>query len=424
MGRYWQNKYVIGLTGNIATGKSLVLRMLQHLGAYTIDADAIVHRVMAPNAPAYKPIVQTFGQFILNPQKEIDRAKLAAIAFSDPDALQKLEAITHPLVRGAVDMLVKRSDKYVVVVEAIKLIEGEMADQVDAIWVVDSTPENQARRLMSKRKMSLEDARRRILAQNPQKDKLAKANVVINNNSTPEQTWGQVKSAWDQIPGQKRQTDTVRVVEVKPPVAPQQAPSVAQTQSPAPVVSHAAETVPSRPAEMRPPVLQQQPVPPIVSFDIKRPQPKDFDKIASLINKIKGTALDRGDIMEHFGEKTYLLAETNNTPLGVIAYLVENLVTRVDEFVVEPTAPVDQVSAALISAMEDASEELQSEVAFVFLTNNAEENKAIFAKSDYQETTPEEIRIPAHKEAIVESRPQGARILTKRLREKLILKPI
>lgn len=409
MGRYWKDKYVIGLTGNIAVGKSLVLRMLQHCGAYTIDADAIVHRVMAPNAPAYKPIVQTFGQFILTPQREIDRAKLANIVFVDPEALKKLEAITHPLVRGAIDMLVKRSDKAIVAIEAIKLVDGELGNQVDAVWVVDSTRDSQLRRLVTKRKMSQEEAKRRIMSQNPQQDKLQKANVIINNSGTPEQTWAQVKSAWDKIPGMKRQTDTLKTVAVQQPAPP------------APV-SHTAPTIPSRPPELA--QSAQAPVTPIVSFDIKRPQPKDFDKIALLINKIKGTSLDKSDIMEHFGEKTYLLAEANNMPLGVIAYLVENLVTRVDEFVVEPNAPVEQVGQALISAMEDASEELQSEVAFVFLPANEDTNKGIFEKSDYQETALEDIRIPAHREAVVESRPQGARILTKRLREKLVLKPI
>ncbi len=405
MGRYWKEKYVIGLTGNIAMGKSLVLRMLQHLGAYTIDADALTHRVMAPNAPAYKPIVQTFGQFILTPQKEIDRNKLASIAFSDPEALKKLEAITHPLVRGAVDMLVKRSDKYVVVVEAIKLVEGELANQVDSIWVVDSSPENQMKRLVEKRGMSVDAAKRRIMLQNPQKEKLARANVVITNNETPEKTWLQVQAAWRNIPGlpQERETQTVITVNVPQPATPPQPPVTPVPQ----------QKVASAP-----------PPPVITSFDVKRPQPKDFDKIAALINKVKGTSLDRNDIMAHFGEKTYLLAESNNTPLGVIAYLVENLITRVDEFVVEPAAPAQSVGQSLIKAMEESAEELQSEVVFVFLSHHVDSIKPIFEKSDYQETTVESIQYPIWREAVKESKPQGAHIFSKRLREKPIQVPI
>jgi len=90
----WANKYVIGLTGNIAVGKSVVRQMLQHLGAYTVDADGLTHRAMAPGAPAYKPVVDTFGQFILDADKNINRAMLGQIVFSNPDALAKLEAIS------------------------------------------------------------------------------------------------------------------------------------------------------------------------------------------------------------------------------------------------------------------------------------------------------------------------------------------
>ena len=126
MGR-WKDKYVIGLTGNIAMGKSLVRRMLEHLGAYTIDADGLAHQAMAPGAPAYKPVIVTFGQWILDPEKRIDRTKLGAVAFSHPDALMKLEALTHPVVGQAIDTLIQRARQKVMVVEAIKLLEGQLA---------------------------------------------------------------------------------------------------------------------------------------------------------------------------------------------------------------------------------------------------------------------------------------------------------
>ncbi|MCX6035924.1 MAG: dephospho-CoA kinase, partial [Chloroflexi bacterium] len=83
----WPGKYVIGLTGNIATGKSVVRRMLEHLGAYTIDADALSHRAIAKGAPGYRPVVVIFGKFMLDARGEIDRAKLGRLVFNDPDAL-------------------------------------------------------------------------------------------------------------------------------------------------------------------------------------------------------------------------------------------------------------------------------------------------------------------------------------------------
>ncbi len=198
MGR-WANKYVIGLTGNIATGKSVVRQMLQHLEAYTIDADSLSHRAMAPGAPAYKPIIDTFGQFILDADKNINRAMLGNIVFNNPEALARLEAIVHPVVSGAVSALVSRAQQKVVVVEAIKLLEGDLAQAVDEIWVVDASPETQYKRLIERRKMPEAEARQRITAQNAQSDKLSKATVVIKNDGNIEETWKQVQAGFATI---------------------------------------------------------------------------------------------------------------------------------------------------------------------------------------------------------------------------------
>ena len=175
----WPNKYVIGLTGNIAVGKSVVRQMLQHLGAYTIDADGLARQAMSPGAPAYKPVVAKFGQLILNPDKSINRAMLGNIVFSNPAALAQLEAITHPIIQQAVNTLVSRAKQPVVVIEAIKLLEGDLKQAVDAVWVVDARPQTQYTRLISKRKMSEEDAKQRILAQGPQGEKLKAANATV-----------------------------------------------------------------------------------------------------------------------------------------------------------------------------------------------------------------------------------------------------
>ena len=87
----WPGKIVIGLTGNIATGKSVVRKMLEHLGAYGIDADSLAHRAIAKGAPGYQPVIDTFGRWILDAQGQIDRAKLGKLVFSDPEALKSLE---------------------------------------------------------------------------------------------------------------------------------------------------------------------------------------------------------------------------------------------------------------------------------------------------------------------------------------------
>ena len=120
----WPDKYVIGLTGNIATGKSVVRKMLERLGAFGIDTDSLSHRAMAKDAPGYQPIINTFGNWLLNEDQQINRSKLASIVFMNPDALYQLETIIHPLVFQAVDIIIRRASQPVIVLEAIKLLES------------------------------------------------------------------------------------------------------------------------------------------------------------------------------------------------------------------------------------------------------------------------------------------------------------
>ncbi len=412
----WTDKYVIGLTGNIATGKSLVRRMLEHLGAYTLDADALAHRVMEPGAPAFKPIVENFGKFILSPEGHIDRKKLGAMVFSNPDALKQLESITHPEIHNALKMLIERARHKIVVVEAIKLIENGLADQMDAVWVVNASPELQLRRLMEKRKLNHADAQRRIQAQNPQGDKLARADVVIDNQGKPEATWAQVQAAWKNIAmgeQESKAAEAVQTVQVS-----EQSALPAETQPAKPDALHTPAAPASQPAAEKPP--QQT----LTSVDIKRPRPAAFDSIAQLINQETGSQLDKGDIMGKFGEKTFMLAEANNQTVGIIGFLVENLVTRVDEFVISGSVSMQGVGQALIGAMENASDELTSEVAFIFLSADEAQKKSVFESQGYEELKIEEVRYPAWREAVSEAYAENQVLLYKRLRENLVLKPI
>jgi len=175
-------KVVIGLTGNIATGKSLVLGMLRDLGATTIDADELVHHLMRRGGPLYDPIVAEFGRGILDGNGEIDRRKLGEIVFADPQALARLERITHPGVIQETRRRVADAPAGVVVVEAVKLIESGMAADCDAVWVVTSREDVQLDRLVSQRHLSRSQAMLRIRAQPPQEDRVRRAQVAIDNS--------------------------------------------------------------------------------------------------------------------------------------------------------------------------------------------------------------------------------------------------
>jgi dephospho-CoA kinase len=195
-----ERPYVIGLTGNIATGKSVVGSMLSKLGAAYVDADRLAHQVMARGMPAWKQIVATFGTQVLGADGEIDRAKLGPMVFSDPRALAQLEAIVHPDVIARTRDWIASAQAPVLVIEAIKLIESGMADQLcDAVWVVYAPREVQLRRLVGKRGLSCGDAVVRVDAQPTQESKIARADVVIDNGGSLDATALQVERAWAEI---------------------------------------------------------------------------------------------------------------------------------------------------------------------------------------------------------------------------------
>lgn len=204
--------FMIGLTGGIACGKSTVLAMLAALGARTIDADRVTHRVQQPGTPVYEQIVAAFGRGILAPGGAIDRRKLGAIVFADPAKLRELEQIVHPAVRAEIRAFldeVARAGGYatrlgplerpVVVIDAIKLLESGWAAECDQIWVVTCPPEQQVERLITTRGMSEAEARQRVAAQAPQEQRLARATVVIDNGGTQAETRAQVDAGWQGV---------------------------------------------------------------------------------------------------------------------------------------------------------------------------------------------------------------------------------
>ncbi len=411
----WGNKYVIGLTGNIAVGKSVVRQMLQHLGAHTIDADGLAHQAMSPDAPAYKPIVETFGQVILNPDRTINRTLLGGMVFSNPALLQKLESITHPIIGGAINTLVSRAKQKVIVIEAIKLLEGDLAQSVDEIWVVNASPKTQYARLITKRKMSAELAKQRIIAQNSQGDKLKAAHVVINNDGNIEETWTQVQAGWSKIKAK-----------LAPPPAPVPAPSAQPSPAPATPAPAAPTHELAVTAKLSPLDTNELPISVDTSgISVRRGMPTHAEVIATFINKETGKGVGRMDVIMSFGQKSYLIAEYEGRTVGVIGWQVENLITRVDELYVEEIGQKPQVIFALSQATEDASKELQSEVSFVFLSpQSAADRLQVFVQAGYEEVAIENIKVPAWREAVQELSGEGTKILTKRLRTDRVLKPI
>ncbi len=193
--------YVIGITGNIGSGKSVVLRRLEKLGALVVDADRVAHAVIEPQGEAYQQVVDTFGARIVDSDGRIDREMLGRIVFSAPAELTKLERIVHPAVRERIRLLLAGTPPgTVVAIEAIKLLESGLADEVcDEVWVVSAPPEVRAERLVKERGMDPEVAWLRIEAQSPEEEKIARADVVIDNSGSLEETYRRVDAEWARI---------------------------------------------------------------------------------------------------------------------------------------------------------------------------------------------------------------------------------
>jgi dephospho-CoA kinase len=167
-GRSFGRAIRIGITGPIGCGKSTIARWLgERPGVVVIDADQVARDVLARGEPALEAVVARFGPDVLQPDGELDRAALSRIVFADPEALRDLEAIVHPAVRPRILAAIERADMAgarAVVIEAIKLVEGGLADACDAVWLVTCDPAAQRLRL-SGRGTSAEEAAQRIAAQ-------------------------------------------------------------------------------------------------------------------------------------------------------------------------------------------------------------------------------------------------------------------
>jgi len=190
---------LVGLTGGIGSGKSTVAAMLAARGAVIVDADQIARELAAPGGAAYGPMIDRFGGDIVLPDGTIDRAKVAARAFKDPQALADLNAITHPKIREELGrrVLEHAASDRVVVMDVPLLAETTRNDWgLAAILVVDTPVEVAVERLVEQRGMSEEDARARVARQATRDERLALADVVIANAGDLGQLEREVDRAW------------------------------------------------------------------------------------------------------------------------------------------------------------------------------------------------------------------------------------
>ncbi|MEV4972937.1 dephospho-CoA kinase [Streptomyces scopuliridis] len=190
----------LGLTGGIGAGKSEVSRLLTSYGAVLIDSDRIAREVVEPGTPGLAAVVAEFGPEVLTPDGGLDRPKLGAIVFGDPDRLRALNAIVHPLVRArSAELETAAGPDSIVVHDVPLLVENGMEALYDLVIVVDASPETQLDRLVRLRGMAESEARKRMAAQATRERRGAAADVVIDNDGPLEQLEPQVRRVWQTL---------------------------------------------------------------------------------------------------------------------------------------------------------------------------------------------------------------------------------
>jgi dephospho-CoA kinase len=370
------NKYVIGLTGNIATGKSVVLRMLKELGAYTIDADKLVHVLMRRGHPLYDIVVTEFGRYILNDQQEIDRGKLGKIVFSDTDAMAHLEKITHPTVKEMVARLIAQTESRIVVVEAIKLIESGMAQDYDTLWVVTAPRAVQLARLIEKRQLTATDAEQRIDAQPPQEEKVAKADVVIDNGGNVSETWQAVQRAYTRIPTASQ---------------PEGSPAATDTGD--------------------------------TGIVVRRARREDLAKLADLLISDE-QGIGEAQIADWFFSKGFFVAVSGDDLLAAASLTTENLVAVIDSFAIVDPKLWSNVGQTLLNSIDREMRQLSCEVAMLCPEVTADAAAlAFFEKNGYERRRVEELT-KIWREAVQDRLQDTETLLAKQLLDRQIVKPI
>lgn len=188
---------LVGLTGGIGTGKSTVSRIFRDLGCLIIDADLLAREVVEPGQLAYQTIVAEFGREILDADGQIDRKKLGALVFSDPDKRKRLEELTHPEIRGRqaviLQSLAEEGFDGIVIFDAALLVETGGARNMDRVVVVYADEATQRTRLMVRDDTSEEEAAQKIRSQMPLEEKVKQAHYVVGNSGTREETERRVR---------------------------------------------------------------------------------------------------------------------------------------------------------------------------------------------------------------------------------------
>jgi dephospho-CoA kinase len=360
MSNQWPDKYVIGLTGNIATGKSAVLKMAADKGAFALDADKIVHQLLDGDRSVQAEVVSQFGEHTRLPDGRIDREAIAKVVFDDEAALVALESIIHPAVQNRIYSEIAASNKKIIFIEAIKLLEGELADICQEIWVTRCPKQLQIQRLVTIREMDQETAESRINAQSPQSKKIAFADVVIDTAGSITETRWRFELAWsgmvkrvdnyfEHVSQDNYSSTAGNILSVEPE----------QDYDPEHVsqFENEAEDWPFAPHFEN------------SEINIRRAHISDAEQLASFINNAikEKIEVSGSDVIEYLSDHGYLMAKKDGKPRAIIGWWTENLVAVIDQMLIDNPDEVYEIGGSLLREILQTANELICESILAYL---------------------------------------------------------
>lgn len=398
----FSGKLIVGLTGNIATGKSAVMRLAAEHGALTIDADKVVHELEDHDAELQAAIAVAFGHEVRREDGRIDRRALGKIVFGDPQAMRDLEGIIHPAVQREAARRIHESESTIVFIEAIKLLEGALSKICHQIWVTRCSRQRQLDRLRICRGMDTETAVARIKAQPPQEEKVALADIVIDTDGLMIHTEKQFQMAWSRLP------DPATAVTKQLPTLPPQpkAPARKPQRAPEPAAAPAAPS--PKPAD-RPDNLE-----------VRRARPSDVASMLLLIQKATGGAVQmkRAELLMALSERGYFIGQIGAEVSAVVGWNIDSQVARIDQIFIHPPEAAATTGLAILEEVEKSANAHVCEIIIAFVAEDAiDEVQKMFVWQEF--TTPDVAGLPVvWQQAINESQPPDTNVWLKVLRDR------
>jgi dephospho-CoA kinase len=401
----FKDKVIIGLTGNIATGKSAVMRLAEKQGAYAIDADKIVHELMDHDPDIQAAIAVAFGSEVRMENGRIDRKRLGEIVFNDANALKDLEAMVHPAVRQVVAERIQTSEANIVIMEAIKLLEGELAQACHQIWVTRCSKQRQMQRLMICRGWDADTSSARVKAQPPQEEKVAMADVAIDTNGLMTETESQFFAAWERLPAPEQ-------VEPRSLAVGGSSEGLMRTARLAgkgdlKTMVAAAQKI-EKPEREKPEGLK-----------VRRAKPSDIPSILLLIQKATDgeVKIKRAELLMAFSERSYFIGQLGTEITVILGWSIDAQVARIDQMFMLPGDELIPTLAAVLSEIESSADAHIGEIVAAFIPENQFENlHGFFAEEGYFDVELEMLP-DAWQVAIEESQPPDTRTMIRVLRD-------